>query len=299
VTPHGVLVVDKPVGPTSHDVVAVARRVLGIQRIGHTGTLDPLASGVLVLVVGSATRLARFMAHDVKAYDAEVTFGRATQTYDAQGETTLETGRAPSRDALEEHLTRRLGPQTQVPPVYSAKKIGGEAAHRVARRQLAVTLRPVAVTVHAIELRAYEAGVASLRLRVSAGFYVRSLAHDLGVVFDTGGHLSALRRTAVGPFTVAQAISLETLARGGQPPRAAIVPLDRLLPDMAAVAITDDDVRRARQGQQVPGVGQAVPAEGPVRLVDPAGRLVGIAEPRPVAAGSGSCRLLQPLVVVG
>jgi tRNA pseudouridine55 synthase len=126
--PDGLLVVDKPSGPTSHDVVAVARRGLGTSRIGHTGTLDPMASGVLVLLVGRATRLARFMSHDVKAYDAEVTFGRATATFDAQGETTERTDRWPAPADLEADLARRVGVQRQTPPAFSAKKFGGKVA---------------------------------------------------------------------------------------------------------------------------------------------------------------------------
>jgi len=155
--PDGVLVVDKPPGPTSHDVVVTARRRLGTARIGHTGTLDPMATGVLVLVIGRATRLARFMAHDIKGYLAEVTFGRTTSTYDAQGVTSSETTRHPERAALEALLVRMTGPQLQTPPAYSAKKVAGEVAHRAARREAPLELPPVPVTAHEIALVAWRA----------------------------------------------------------------------------------------------------------------------------------------------
>ncbi len=151
--PDGVLIVDKASGPTSHDVVAVGRRALGTSRVGHTGTLNPMATGVLVLVAGRATRLARFMAHDDKEYVARVAFGRATTTYDAEGATTRETGQTPEREALVARLAANLGPQLQTPPAYSAKKVGGEVAYRAARRDAPLELRPVPVVVHALDAR--------------------------------------------------------------------------------------------------------------------------------------------------
>ena len=195
---HGVLVVDKPTGPTSHDVVQVARRSFGA-RVGHTGTLDPLASGVLPLVLGRATRLARFMSAGEKTYEATVVFGRETDTYDAAGQTTAETGDAPAAEALAALVAALPGRRPQTPPAYSAKKIGGEAAHRLARRDAAVVPAPVEVEIHEATLLGVDGAEARLRLRVSAGFYVRSLAHDLGRQLGTGAHLGALRRVRVGP----------------------------------------------------------------------------------------------------
>lgn len=301
----GVLVVDKPTGPTSHDVVAVARRALRTPKVGHTGTLDPMATGVLVLVVGRATRLARYMAGDVKSYDAHVTFGRATDTYDALGATTHETGRHPDEAALAAALAGFTGPFQQLPPAYSAKKVGGEAAYKLARRDLPVALVPVAVVVHALTLGHYAGGVAALTVRASAGFYVRSLAHDLGALLGTGAHLSALRRTRAGAFSLADAVSWEVLARGGEAARAGLLPIDRLLPALPGVVLSSDDVARARHGQTVQSPLPAAVLAGPVRLLDEAARLIGIAEAAPPAStrpapGSVDAPVtLQPVVILG
>lgn len=298
--PDGVLVVDKPQGPTSHDVVAVARRALATSRVGHTGTLDPMATGVLVLVAGRATRLAQFMAHDVKEYDAQITFGRCTTTYDARGETTAETGRAPDRDALMAALATLAAAPLQTPPAYSAKKVAGEIAHRAARRDAPLTLAPVPVTVHAVTLVDYASGTATLRMRVSAGFYVRSLAHDLGVELGTGAFLAGLRRTRAGAFDIAQAIDFEALAtatRGGG--RNRLIPLDRLLPGLAAAVVSPEGALRVSHGAAVqaaivqPGSGDAV------RLFDDAGRLLGIARTVTGPGGGAGTAVLQPVVVLG
>lgn len=302
--PDGVLVVDKSRGPTSHDVVAVARRALATPRVGHTGTLDPMATGVLVLVVGRATRLARFLAHDAKEYEAEITFGRATDTYDAEGQTTRDTGRVPEPDALRRALDRAAAAREQVPPAFSAKKVQGEVAYRAARREAPLTLPPVPVVVHHLALERYEAGVATVSMRVSAGFYVRSLAHDLGVALDTGAHLSALRRTRAGAFALAGAVTfdaLKALPRGEGVPH--LRPVETLLTDRPAAVLSAEAARRARHGQTVqaavPGMAGAVPEV--VRLLDEAGGLIGIARPTPPDGPSppGAAWSLQPVVVLG
>ncbi|MEP7118592.1 MAG: tRNA pseudouridine(55) synthase TruB [Acidobacteriota bacterium] len=295
----GVLVVDKPSGPTSHDVVSVARRALGTPKVGHTGTLDPLATGVLPLVVGRATRLARYMTGDVKVYEARVTFGRATDTYDAMGASTLDTGRHPAPEALAAALVPFSGPQRQTPPAYSAKKIGGEAAYKLARRDAAVVPAAVTVVVHALDLVAYEAGVATFTLRVSSGFYVRSLAHDLGVALGTGAHLSALRRTQAGAFTLAAALSWEGLVGGGPPARAAVLPIDGLLPSLPAVVLSPEQAARARHGQCVQALLPPYAGALPVRLVDEHGRLIGLAEPGPAPGAAALLSSLQPVVILG
>jgi len=297
----GVLVVDKPAGPTSHDVVAVARRALATSRVGHTGTLDPMATGVLVLVAGRATRLARFMAHDAKDYVAEITFGRATTTSDATGETTRETGSAPTRADLEARVAGALGPQLQTPPAYSAKKVGGEVAYRAARRDTPLTLAPVPVVVHALTLEAYDRGVARIAMRVSAGFYVRALAHDLGEALGTGAHLSGLRRTRAGAFDLSQAASWQAVATAGRGALVpALLPLERLLPELPRAVLAPDAVMRARQGQivQVPGATpDTTPPPGPVRLLDEAGHLIGIGTAATPPGRSGA--FLQPVVILG
>ena len=298
VSADGVLVVDKGQGPTSHDVVAVARRALATSRVGHTGTLDPMATGVLVLVVGRATRLARFMAHDVKAYVARITFGRATTTYDAEGATTRDTGRRPDRAAVAAWLAARVGPQLQTPPAYSAKKVGGEVAHRAARRDMPLDLPPVPVVAHALSLDAFDEAVATVTMQVSAGFYVRSLAHDLGEALGTGAHLSELRRTRAGAFGLADSVSWEALAtapRGGMTP--SLLPIDRMLPDLPSATLTDEAAAKVRHGQSVQGSVDGS-ADGPIRLLDQATHLLGIAEAAE-ARGAGGQRLLRPIVILG
>lgn len=296
--PDGVLVVDKSRGPTSHDVVAVARRALATKRVGHTGTLDPMATGVVVLLAGRATRLARFMTHDVKAYEAEVTFGRATDTYDAEGTSTHETGRWPDAATLDAVLARVAAAREQVPPAYSAKKVDGEVAYKAARRDAPLVLPPVPVTVHALTLRRYVDGVATLDLRVSSGFYVRSLAHDVGVLAGTFAHLSALRRTRAGAFDLTDAVTFDDLKaapRGGL--RERVRPLEALLPDLAAIALPSELAGRVLHGQTVQAPAPAgVDVEAPVRLLAPGGRLLAIARATPAGGGGLS---LQPLVVLG
>lgn len=297
--PDGVLVVDKGQGPTSHDVVAVARRALGTSRVGHTGTLDPMATGVLVLVAGRATRLARFMTHDVKSYVAHVTFGRSTTTCDAEGETSRETGLVPDRAALSALVATKVGPQLQTPPAYSAKKVGGEVAHEAARRDAPLVLAPVPVVVHALSLDAYDGGIATLTMTVSAGFYVRALAHDLGEALGTGAHLSALRRTRAGAFTLGDAVSwatLATAARGSL--TTALLPIDRMLPDLPAAHLSAEAAAKVRHGQSVQATITGDSTTGPVRLVDEAGHLIAMAEPVG-AIDPGARRFLQPVVVLG
>lgn len=295
----GVLVVDKPIGPTSHDVVSVGRRALATAKVGHTGTLDPMASGVLVLVVGRATRLARYLSGDVKVYEAQVTFGRSTDTYDALGTTTLDTGRRPEREALAAALPAFTGAIVQTPPAYSAKKIAGEAAYKRARRDAPVLPASVPVTVHALDLMAYDHGVATFSLRVSAGFYVRSLAHDLGARFGTGAHLSALRRTRAGAFGLDEALAWEALARGGAAVQAAVIPIDRLLPEIPGIVLPAADAARVRHGQTVQArLPPGIPGSS-LRLLDEGGRLIGMAEASPRPLDSPMPAVLQPVVIVG
>ena len=304
---HGVLVVDKPSGPTSHDVVQVARRTFG-SRVGHTGTLDPLASGVLPLVVGRATRLAQFMTGADKTYEATIVFGRDTDTYDAAGATTAESGRAPDAAALALAIAALPGRRLQTPPVYSAKKIGGEAAHRLARRATPVVPAAVEVEVHEAELLTASGRDVRLRLRVSAGFYVRSLAHDLGLALGVGAHLGVLRRTRAAPFGLDQAVPWVELATGAATLKAAVVPVERLLTHLPAAQLDDEAVKGVRHGRQVAVlVARMLPGSdglaAPVRLLAPGGQLVGIATmvvnaaPLDPVTGAGSVAL-QPTVVL-
>lgn len=206
--PHGVLIVDKPVGPTSHDLVARARRVYGTRRVGHAGTLDPLASGVLVLLFGEGTKLAPYLTAQSKRYCAQVCFGRSTDTDDAQGGTTAECELGPdwlTPAALSAALQLERERTLQVPPVFSALKVRGTSAHRLARMGKPPELEPRPVTVHELIAVQQRSSSLTLELHVSKGYYVRSLARDLGQSLGVPAHLAALRRFASGPFALQDA----------------------------------------------------------------------------------------------
>lgn len=284
---NGVLVVDKPSGPSSHDVVVRVRRATGAARVGHTGTLDPLASGVLPLVVGRATRLARFVGAGPKVYEARIRLGVATDTYDAQGTPVAPprpTTDLPNRATLEAALAGFRGELVQTPPPFSAKKIGGRRAYELARRRRPVTPAPVTVRVHAIELVAFDGGSADVRLEVSAGFYVRSLAHELGVRLGCGAHLEALRRTRTGPFDLTGAVPLDTVEAEGERALSRLVPLEALLPDWPRAVVTAELAARVAHGAAVPvpARAEAGAEEEPeggrmVRVFSPDGRLIALA----------------------
>ncbi len=250
----GLLVIDKPEGPTSHDVVARIRRLFQLSRVGHTGTLDPMASGVLPLVLGRATRLARFLTMDRKRYQAIVCLGQATDTYDRLGEPVgpAKTPAVAPRD-VEAALRRFRGSIEQTPPAYSAKKIGGETAYKLARRGQVVTPAPVQVHVSRLDLIDIDAAAARITLDIecSAGFYVRSLAHDLGAALGCGGHLAALRRTASGEWTIDRAVTLEECELSPEDARSRVQPMSSLLAWMPSVQLTAEGMSRVRHGQSI------------------------------------------------
>ncbi len=300
----GLLVIDKPAGPTSHDVVARMLRVLGERRIGHTGTLDPAATGVLALVLGRATRLARFMSAATKSYDAVVRLGVRTDTDDAEG---VPSGKAydgpwPSMEAVENALVEFRGSYLQQPPAFSAKKIDGVRSYALARTSAAdgdgaaAGKRPAScpVTAERLEIVALDGPVLEIRLDCSAGFYVRALARDLGERLGTGAHLARLRRTRAGEFDLSHAIPLETAERDRDEAAGRVMPLRRLLAGLASITLTPDAVRRAQHGRDLgPGDVAGRFSVGPVvRLLDPGGDLVGVAEP---ARAPG---LLHPSVIL-
>ena len=315
----GLLIIDKPVGPTSHDVVARVRRVLREARVGHTGTLDPGASGVLPLVIGRATRLAQFLSAAQKHYEAVVRLGIETDSYDRAGVAvgSAHRGPAPTPEAIDRALDAFRGTFLQEPPAFSAKKVDGRRSYRVARARarrrdvpdlpaLPVLLRlpaPVSVTAHAIDIVSIAGDQVVMTVECSAGFYVRSLAHDLGKQLGTGAHLLALKRTKSGEFTLEDAITLEGVENDPREAAARVIPLERMLPNLPAVVLSPDGVRRAVHGRDL---GQAdadrefsdvlaaqnSSASFYVRLLDVEGRLVG------VATRSGTPGLLHPSVVL-
>ena len=294
----GVLVVDKPVGPTSHDVVARVRRALGDPRAGHTGTLDPSASGVLPLVLGRATRLARFLSARDKRYEAVIRLGWSTDTGDALGAPTGGgTAELPGADRIEAALHAFRGTFLQQPPAYSAKKIDGRRSYALARARADPRPPPVWVTAREIELLSAEADLVTVRLTCSAGFYVRSLASDVGTRLGTGGHLAALRRVESAGYTLSDALPLDAIERDVDAARKAIIPLARLLPDLPWVVLTPRGAARAGHGR-VLGLEDLAARGGPtmagswMRLLDGGGELLGLARV------TGDAELLHPSVVL-
>lgn len=286
----GLLIVDKPAGPTSHDVVARIRRVVGERRIGHTGTLDPMASGVLPLVLGRATRLAQFLTASDKHYDAVITLGLETDTRDALGRAVGEpySGPLPDRAAIDRALDRFRGSFLQQPPAYSAKKIAGTRSYRLARAHrrgespasgLPDLPARVPVVAHAIEITGLDDAKLSLKVSCTAGFYVRSLAHDLGRALGTGACLTGLRRTESGGFALAQSTPLEEAERNPSIAVAAVVPMKSLLLDLPRAVLTVEGRSHALHGRELDAsdfVEQPGPGER-IRLLDEAGNLIGIA----------------------
>jgi tRNA pseudouridine55 synthase len=273
----GLIVVDKPVGPTSHSVVNLVRRGTGVRKVGHAGTLDPRASGVLVLCLGPATRLSEYLSSGTKHYQAVVRFGRSTDTYDADGQVVRETGRAPERAEIEGVLSEFTGDLQQVPPAYSAIKLHGKKAYQLARAGEEVDLEPRQVTIYALKAVDYQPPDLSLDVECSAGTYIRSLAHDLGERLSTGAHLAALRRTQAGPFSLSQAVTLAELeaAFGDRSWTEYVLPAAAGLPDMPLVSVDSDELELVRFGRPLPAPG---PVEGLARAVDDAGNLVAILE---------------------
>jgi tRNA pseudouridine55 synthase len=294
----GVLVLDKPQGLTSHDVVAVARRCLEESRIGHTGTLDPLATGVLPLACGRATRLVRFLTSSDKDYEAVIRFGVTTDSYDVTGAEVSRSDTIPARQAVEAALQSMLGEHLQMPPAFSAKKVAGQRAYALARRAEPVALQPVRVRLTAAALETFGGGVARVTLSCSAGFYVRSFAHAIGEAVGTGACLEALRRTRSGSFSLADAITLEAVQRDPAAAPAHMVPLERLLPDLPGARVTDEGRTRISHGQDLdrahvwPEDVSRVAAAEWVRLLDSGGRLLALGTP---ARGAHA---LHPAVVL-
>jgi len=278
----GVIVVDKPEGWTSHDVVNKVRRIAGTKRVGHLGTLDPIATGVLPLVIGRATRLAQFYTRSDKIYEGVVRFGWSTNTYDRAGEATSEK-RQVTIDAveLERLLEAFRGELLQVPPPVSAKKVEGRRAYELARNAVAVELEPVPVQVYELTVLEVHGADVSLRAHCSGGTYLRSIAHELGQAMGCGAHLQELRRTASGEFTIEQARTLAQLEGLAASERLldALVPAAQLLPSFPAVFVDDPVVAQIRNGRNFPASPfRAQPAARHVKALARTGELVAIGE---------------------
>jgi tRNA pseudouridine55 synthase len=287
--PDGLLVVDKPKGPTSHDIVAQARRCFGTREVGHAGTLDPMATGVLVLLFGEARKLSSYLTLDTKTYVAEIRLGTATDTLDADGSVTRREPLAPgtlTRERLETALAFERERTTQVPPAVSSIKVGGERAHRLTRRGEPPVLEPRPIRVERLTLLGYEEERLSVEVTASKGYYVRSLARDLGEALGTVAHLSGLVRTRSGAFALDDAVSWPPADIPGLLPVALVA--RRSLP---CVELTPEGAVKARLGQRLSGehFALAPKTESPHGWLDPAGRVVALGE----RADDGSFRVLR------
>lgn len=260
---NGLLIVDKPQGMTSHDVVARARRMLREKRIGHAGTLDPMATGVLVLCIGHATRLSEYLLGEDKAYEGVIKLGEQTNTDDAEGEV-IATRPVP---AISDDDLRRLerlfsGEIQQVPPQFSAIQKGGQRAYALARKGETVELEARRVTIHEMGLAMHDDAsienpkpkIVNIQVRCSAGTYIRSLARDIGEALGCGGHLTALRRTQAGHFTLKDAVTLEQVDQTAKAGRAdsLLLPMDRAVADWPEVRLDDEQTRKLLNGQKLP-----------------------------------------------
>lgn len=247
---EGVLNVDKPEGMTSHDVVQRVRRVSGVRRIGHTGTLDPLATGVLVLCIGRATRLSEYLLEQAKTYETSVRLGQTTTTYDAEGEVVAERPIAVDEATIAAALEAFRGEIAQRPPAYSAVKQDGVPLYKLARQGVAVE-RPLRhVTVYALELLAWREPLLDLRVHCSSGTYIRALAHDLGEALGCGGYVTALRRTAVGAFRADESVPLETLQADTW--QTHLLPGDAAVAHLPRLAVTAEEATDLLNGRRLP-----------------------------------------------
>ena len=263
------LLADKPAGVTSHDVVAAARRAYGERRIGHGGTLDPFATGLLVLLLGRATRLLPYLEGEPKVYEATIRFGAETDTDDFTGETTR-TAPPPTLDTIRSAIPALTGIIEQQPPTYSAKKVGGRKAYQAARRGAELELPTARVVVHGWEIKSWREPELHVVVTCGGGTYVRALARDLGRLTSSAAHLTALRRVASGPFRVDDALTFDAIRAAERAPQPALA----AVPSMPTERLDADGVARVRRGQQT-----SASVEGDrVALLDPAGALVAIGE---------------------
>ena len=272
----GILIIDKLAGLTSHDVVARCRRILGTKKIGHTGTLDPFATGVMVILVGQATRLAQFLDKDEKEYEAKIRFGFATDTGDLTGTRIGEVSSPPSVDQVREVLPRFTGEQQQTPPMYSAKKIDGKKLYELARKGEEVERKSVPIVISALEfLRAEGDEEMSVRVACSAGTYIRVLAEDIGMALGCGAHLTALRRTRAGKFGLDRAVGLEALEqRKGE--QGLFISMNEALSHIPAVTLPEVRVPATRNGMSS-RISDREFAEGEtLRMLNESGELIAI-----------------------
>ena len=286
--PDGILNLNKPRGPTSHDVVGRVRTLTGIRRVGHAGTLDPLATGVLLVCIGRATRVAEYLMAGQKIYHARVGLGITTDTYDAEGQVLAEAPVEVSRAQVEAALARFRGTITQVPPMYSALKHQGTPLHRLARRGIEVERKPRQIQILRLELTAWDPPECMLEITCSPGTYVRALAHDLGQALGCGAHLTGLTRLASGDFRLEDAVTLEELAQAAPDGRwpDLLHPIDAALARLPALRLDAGAARRLCSGQAIslpPGEGGGGGVDLLARAYGPDGTFLALAAHDPAA----------------
>jgi tRNA pseudouridine55 synthase len=307
---NGALIIDKPEGMTSHDAVARVRRAASIRRVGHAGTLDPFATGVLVVCLGRSTRLVRYLVGLDKQYKARVRLGYATDTQDLTGKpiTPLISSHGTSVEDVQRALREFTGPIMQVPPMYSAKKVGGERLYNAARQGREIARQAVPVVIHSLSLtdgfgpafERREDGTLEfvIEVRCSSGTYIRALAHDLGQRLGPGGHLLALRRTRVGRFDISQAITLREMDEAGAEGRleSLLIPPSDVISHLAKMSLEGQEIESVLQGRAIATEESRIECGegtlGPVRLLDCDGRLVAVGEFDP------SNKTIKPKVVL-
>lgn len=288
----GILNVNKPRGLTSHDVVNRIRRIAGQRRVGHAGTLDPIATGVLLVCLGRATRVSEYLMHSTKVYRARVRLGVATDTYDAEGEVTEERPVDVDRETVEAALASFRGPILQVPPMYSALKHKGQPLYRLARQGKTIERDPRPVEIYRLELTAWDPPELTLEVACSAGTYIRSLAHDLGRMLDCGAHLAGLTRLASGDFKVEDSVTLEEVTPENY--LDLLHPVDAALRDHPALHLDEEAARAVRSGRPVPATipaGDAQEARELARAYGPDGIFLALLTYRPAQ------NIWQPLKV--
>jgi tRNA pseudouridine55 synthase len=293
----GLILLDKPTGPTSHDMVYAVRRGAGEKHVGHAGTLDPLATGLLVMCLGPATRLSEYLSGKDKRYTARLRFGQTTNTYDSQGQVTATSLDIPDQPTVEAALDGFRGAQHQVPPAFSAIKRGGQKAYDLARHGETVVLEARPVVIYGLELVDWQPPEAVLEVQCSAGTYIRSLAHDLGQRLKCGAHLTALRRTASGNLRVDDAVPLAVLqdAFARQAWRRYLRPADLAVADWPAVQLSAGGAARVRRGQSVPMEGAVnVAGEALGRAYNPAGDFIAVLRADPAARAWRPDKVFSP-----
>ena len=255
---NGIILVDKPQGWTSHDVVAKLRGIYQQRRIGHSGTLDPMATGVLAVFLGRGTRAVELCENDEKEYVAELLLGTVTNTQDITGEVLEQHPVEVSRQQLEAVLEQFLGPQQQIPPMYSAVKIGGKKLYELARKGQSVERKPRSIVIHELELCDFDGKTARIRVVCSKGTYIRTLCHDIGAALGTGGCLSSLRRTRAGGFSIEDCVTMEQIqqAREQDAHMALLRPVDSLFAGCPALCLGEKEALRCKNGAEnaIPGM---------------------------------------------